>query len=397
MKLVEGLSFLKNKIKSLSLREAKGHMDHPEDLVFLQGSFGAQRAVQAIIDTVKDPKAITIKWDGYPALIFGYGEDGKFSIMDKHMFNKGTNSPARYIHSPKEFVDYDRNRGVTRSELDSAIAQLWPELQKVTPKQKGYYWGDLLFASPLLKQKDGLYHFRANPNGISYTVDPNSEVGKLLTGKNAAIVVHQKLPSNAETTDDNAESLGGTTGGLVSTNSVAVLPAQMPITPNLKIDNGLVNKANQSIQKYGDELDNFFANPPQAVDAFTNLFTSYINKRIREKNLQKLTDGFFQYVASRPMTDSMRNKLLGYTDPATKKHVPGYLDSNRKTIEHIFEIWIDVYNLKMNLVPQLDKAAETSPVQGYLETGEKSQEGFVSQGLKLINRMGFSAQNLAAR
>lgn len=397
MQLVEGLSFLRNKIKSLSLKEDAGHMDHPEDLVFLQGSFGAQRAVQAIIDTVKDPKAISIKWDGYPALLWGYGDDGKFSLIDKHMFNKGPNNPARYVHSPKEFVDYDRNRGVTRSELDSAIAQLWPELQKVTPKQKGYYWGDLLFASPLVKQKDGLYHFRANPHGITYTVDPNSEVGKLLTGKNAAIGVHQKLSANAENVKDNPESLGGTTGGLVSTNSVAILPSAMPMTPKLKLNNRLVNKANQSIQRYGDELDKFFANPPQAVSAFTNHFTSYINKRIRERNLEKLTDGFFDYIANSPMTDSMRKKLLGYTDPETKKHVPGYLDGNKKTIEHIFEIWIDIYNLKMDIVPQLDKAAEEAPVQGYLNTGERSQEGFVSQGLKFINRMGFSAQNLSGR
>jgi hypothetical protein len=93
----------------------------------------------------------------------------------------------------------------------------------------------------------------------------------------------------------------------------------------------------------------------------------------------------------------MRRKLLGYTDPNTKQHVPGYLDGNRDKIAKIFKIWIDIYNLKMNVVPQLDSAAETAPVQGYLKDGTRTQEGFVSQGLKLVNRMGFSAQNLAGR
>ena len=89
MNLSESLSLLADKIDQLSVvTEAKGHLDHPEDLVFLGGSQGASNAVNAISNTIKNPKAITIKWDGYPALIFGRGPDGKFSIMDKHMFNK---------------------------------------------------------------------------------------------------------------------------------------------------------------------------------------------------------------------------------------------------------------------------------------------------------------------
>lgn len=392
------LPTLRDKLIALSvIKEAKGHMDHPEDLVFLQGSFGTNRAIQALIDTVKNPNAISIKWDGYPALIWGYGPDGKFSVMDKHMFNKGTNSPARYIHSPDQFAKYDQERGVNRVELHQILYNIWDELKAGTPKKPGYYWGDLLFSQKLEPKSDGLYHFQANPNGIKYTVNPNSNVGKkYFDGKDAGIVVHQFLNANSENTD-NSDPLNGTTGGMRQGSKLAILPASMPIIPKLKIDNSLVNKAVKSVNAYGSELDEFFNNPPQAIDAFTNLFTSYINKKIVSRNLSNLVDDFYKYVASRPMTDSMRRKLLGYDDPNTQKHVPGYLDGNRDKIEKIFQIWIDIYNLKMNLVPQLDAAAETAPVQGYLQDGTRTQEGFVSQGLKLVNRMGFSAQNLAGR
>ena len=89
MNLSESLRQLAEKIDDINtIVEGKGHLDHPEDLVFLGGSQGASRAVNSIVNTVKNPKAITIKWDGYPALIFGRGPDGQFSIMDKHMFNK---------------------------------------------------------------------------------------------------------------------------------------------------------------------------------------------------------------------------------------------------------------------------------------------------------------------
>lgn len=389
-----------NSVKEVLL-EGKGHMDHPEDLVFLQGSFGAQRAIQAILDTVKNPEAITIKWDGYPALIFGYNGDGKFIINDKHMFNKGASSPARGIDSPEKFIEYDTARGAERTGLHRVISQIWGDLKAATPAKKGYYWGDLLFSQPLKAGADGLYHFQANPEGIKYTVNPASPVGRELTGKNAAIVVHQKLPVAAQTTDDGAEPLGGGTGGIKSTRGVAVIPAAMPIKPALKVNNSLVSTANASVDKYGPELDSLFSNPPQALDPFTNLFTAYINQRIVAKNLNGLVDGFLEYVAKRPMTDAMRRKLLGsnVVDPATGKevHTPGYLDGNRGKLEAAFRIWSDIYNLKMDIVPQLDKAADTSPVQGYLRDGTKTQEGFVSQGLKLVNRMGFSAQNLASR
>jgi len=388
-----------NKIELTSkpLNEAKGHMDHPEDLVFLQGSTGVQRAIQAIIDTVKNPKNISIKWDGYPALIWGYGSDGKFSIMDKHMFNKGVNSPARYIHSPEQFAKYDQERGVNRTGLHEILYNIWDDLKAITPKKPGYYWGDLLFSQKLQPQRDGLYHFQANPEGIKYTVDPTSEVGKkYFQNKIAGIVVHQTIPADAQSTDDSS-LLNGTTGGLQQSKQLAILPASMPVVPKLSLDKALLNQALSSEREYGPDLDEFFSKPPQAIDAFTNLFTSYINKKIVSRNLNNLVDGFFEYVNSRPMTDSMRRKLLGYTDPNTKQHVPGYLDGNRDKIAKIFKIWIDIYNLKMNVVPQLDSAAETAPVQGYLKDGTRTQEGFVSQGLKFVNRMGFSAQNLAGR
>jgi hypothetical protein len=43
------------------------------------------------------------------------------------------------------------------------------------------------------------------------------------------------------------------------------------------------------------------------------------------------------------------------------------------------------------------RSAAASPVQGYLDDGTQTQEGFVSQGLKFVDRMGFSRQNLAGR
>ena len=382
MWITEEISRLVNKLKRLEVFEAKGHLDHPEDLIFLNDMEGASRALENIIATAKNPKLITIKWDGYPALIFGRGTNGKFSIMDKHMFNK-KDGTGRNIYSPEQFAQYDRARGVDRSELNNLIKNIWPDLDKETSAGNGYYWGDLLFSQPLEDNK-GEYVFKANPNGITYKVQTDSNIGKLLTNKKAGIAVHQYLAPDSVSTDQ-AVSLNGSIGKLKNNAGIALIPSSMPIAPKITVDAKLVNKVKSDIKKYGSNVEQLMTTAPQAKAAFSSLFTTYINSKIVSGNLQNLVKDFYTYFQNRPMTGSMKKKL---TD---------HLNNNKNGVLGAFSIWMSLYNLKMSIVNQLNNAAKDSPVQGYLSTGQQSQEGFVSQGLKFVDRMGFSRQNLAAK
>jgi hypothetical protein len=382
MNLAEALALLKSKIDKLSINEDKGHLDHPEDLIFLGGSEGANRAIQATIATVKNPATVTIKWDGYPALIFGRNSSGKFSIMDKHMFNK-KDGTGRQVFSPEQFVQYDQARGVERDSLWPIINEIWPGLEKASKGAKGYYWGDLLFHQPL-KDQNGSYVFKANPNGITYKVEANSPIGQLMSGKRAGIAVHQYIDPNAMTTDE-AVTLDGNIGQLKNNSDVAIVPSAMPTAPKLKIDTTLVKNAQNAIKKYGPAVDQLMNTAPQARNTFNQLFTVYINKKIVSGDLNNLASGFMDFVETRPMTDKMKAKISEH------------LNNNKDAIVGAFTIWIAMYNLKMSVVSQLNKAAEVSPVKGYLEDGTETHEGFVSNGLKFVDRMGFSRQNLARR
>jgi hypothetical protein len=124
---------------------------------------------------------------------------------------------------------------------------------------------------------------------------------------------------------------------------------------------------------------------PQARNTFNQLFTTYINKKIVSGNLSGLLKGFMDYVETRPMTEKMKAKILEH------------LNVNKEGLLGAFKVWVAIYNLKMAVVSQLDQAAKNSPVKGYLQDGTETHEGFVSQGLKLVDRMGFSRQNLAGR
>jgi GTP cyclohydrolase I len=80
-----------------------------------------------------------------------------------------------------------------------------------------------------------------------------------------------------------------------------------------------------------------------------------------------------------------------------KAKIVEYLQNNQEALAGAFTIWAEMYTLKMDIVSQLNKAAEASPVQGYLQDGTNTHEGFVANGLKFVDRMGFSRQNLAGR
>jgi hypothetical protein len=229
-----------------------------------------------------------------------------------------------------------------------------------------------------------MYKFKANPNGIAYTVDSDSEIGQLFKGKQSAIVVHQFIPASAQTTDESVPLDGGI-GALKNNSNIAIVPAKMPITPKLKVEASLIKNAQSAVSQHGAAVDKLMNTAPQAANTFQTLFTTYINKRIVAGDLNNLVDGFMEYFKARPMTDAMRTKLTQH------------LEANKAGLVGAFTIWVALYQMKMNLVAQLNKAAEASPVKGYLQDGTQTQEGFVANGLKFVDRMGFSRQNLAGR
>ena len=210
------------------------------------------------------------------------------------------------------------------------------------------------------------------------------DIGKLMTNKVAGIAVHQFIPPNAASTDE-ATSLNGSIGQLKNDSNVAIVPSAMPIVPKININENQVARCNQAIQKYGAAVDQLMDTAPQARNTFNTLFTVYINKKVVSRNLTNLVKDFMGFVATRPMTAPMKAKITEH------------LQANRQGVAGAFLIWSEVYKLKMAVVKQLDQASKQSPVKGYLQDGSETHEGFVANGLKFVDRMGFSAQNLAAR
>ena len=67
---------------------------HLEDLVFVDGSAGATKAVHILNKLGHDSKDIAIKWDGYPTMYWGRDNNGEFVLVGKNGWMKGNISKS---------------------------------------------------------------------------------------------------------------------------------------------------------------------------------------------------------------------------------------------------------------------------------------------------------------
>ena len=351
-------------------------IDHPEDLVFSEGSAGATRALKALLEIPKRTDQVTIKWDGFPALVFGRNVDGQLVVADKHMFTKSDGSGR--VTSLNAFIQYDVNRGANRGDLYEKLRILWPALEQAVPKgAQGYYWGDLMWVGQL-KPQQGSYVFK--PNTVTYRIPANSAMGKRIGNCVAGIAVHSYFSDF----DSGAQPLNGH-GQLNDQGPLCILTSQIPDKVAVKEPVQLVKSAQTAISRYGTAVDAMLDPISLAqykIKDLGALMQKYVNARVRGE-----TRSFTDWLPT-SVTANKLNTLLGEN---------GYLHQHKQGLEGAFSMFQTIMNLKDNLVKQLDSQQKT--VQASVGSAPGG-EGYVfntSQGtIKMVNRASFSAANFAS-
>lgn len=355
---------------------------HPEDRVFTDGITGAQKAIADLESMVKGKQVTTIKWDGFPALVFGRNVDGELIVADKHMFDKKDGSGR--VTSPEAFRQYDVNRGANRNDLYEKIDLLFPALETIIPGGfRGFYMGDLLYAGRLPENR-GYYTFK--PNTVTYRVKAQSPTGAKIAQSVAGIAVHTFIP-DISSGDQPLKGLGG----LPDSGPIWFVSGEMPV-PRVQMDTTALNTAKQTVAKYSEAVGTFMAklNEIKAKGLLGNIST-YITAKIGSGNFDNMLADFYRYLPSK-LSPGAASKLLGdnqdgwlYTEGA-----PG--------LQGLFAIWVAIYNLKINVKQQIDTQVGAGDIQAF--TGnDPGHEGYVVGGgeekMKLIDRLGFSRANFA--
>lgn len=352
-------------------------IDHPEDLIFSEGSKGAARAIQALADISNNPETVTIKWDGFPAIVFGRNADGVLVVADKHMFTKKDGSGR--VTSLEQFIQYDANRGANRGDLYEKMRVLWPALeQAVPPNDRGYYWGDLLWVG-VPPTQGNRYVFK--PNTVTYSVDVKSALGKRIAGSVGGIVVHQFFPDF----DQEPQVLQGT-GHLNLASPVCIFTPQMDIAPKIGQPVRLIKQAQADFKKYGAAIDKLL-DPVSLAEIkckdLPQLMQKFVNARVRGEQRT-----FAEWIPT-VVTSAKAKNLLG-------EHEDGYLYQFAGGLNGAFQLFDDITAIKNSLIEQLDN--QQGAVHSSIN-GRQGGEGYVfptSQGLiKLVDRASFSAANFA--
>lgn len=351
------------------LLEAKNpRTPHPEDSVF-SGLADAKDAVDSMYYVIKNPETLTIKWDGFPALIFGYNDKGQFTVSDKYMFDKG---PEYLGTSPKFWQQYDASRGKSRPDLYSKLNNIWNGLKAAVGSSQGFFWGDLMYGSRLPNQ-NGKFVFK--PNTVTYAVPANSDLGKTIAGTEGGIAVHQYF------NDIGSKPSPWNGQGLSSNKEVAVLTPNMGIDFALTAPKNEVAKVNQALSQ-NSQLDEFLSGMDGVARAALQKYLGHL--ATNQTNL-KLPVWLQNNVSAKQF-----KFLYGNGD--------GYLVQNKKQLDEMINLYFAIADLKNNLANQLEQQ-----VKGVEQSiGDKQGgEGFVfntPKGLvKLVNRGGFSTAHFGKK
>lgn len=357
-------------VKSLK-ENVTSRTPHPEDSIF-DGSNAAADAVKSLGGVIANPSNITIKWDGFPALIFGRTPEGTLAIMDKYMFDKNI-----LATSPDDWQDYDRNKptGTLRPDLYIKLATIWAGLDAAT-SGPGFFWGDLLWAGQLNPIK-GQYAFK--PNTVEYQVPVQSSIGQSIKGRTGGIVVHQHFDEfGGQPHAWDGSGLNSVPGG------ATIIKPGLGIRFTLRDPVQLSRAANAAVQQYGQLVDDLFLTIPAST---RSSIKTYFNKKITSQTDQQLHDWMRDNVSSKQYNalvgDDYSGSLFVKDGSGTPVESPGYTG--------LKAIWNSIYAYKLNLVQQLE--AQVQGVQQFVN-GQPGGEGFVFPTptglLKLVNRGQFS-------
>lgn len=341
-----------------------GAQPHPEDSIF-DGAAAAKQALQSLFYVIQNPGSVTIKWDGFPALIFGRMPDGRFVVTDKYMFDAKffADSPARW-----QEYDLQKKSGKTRPDLYAKLNNIWKGLEEAVGSSTGFFWGDLLWYQQL-KPVNGMFMFK--PNVVEYHIPANTQLGQQIAKSVGGVVVHQYFA------DDSASPQQWNGQGLKRDGSVVILTPDAGITFKLKDPVQLTKAASNAVNQYGTVADSFLAGLEGVAK---QALQKYMNKKITGQTNDELVPWLQTNVSAKQF------KILVGEDGN------GYLTQNEKGLKALFMIWNAFYALKMNLCQQLE--GQVQGIQQWVG-GKQQGEGFVfntPQGLvKLVNRGTFSA------
>ena len=316
------------------ITEAKARIDHPEDLVFEEGSAGAKRALNALVQAAEQPHTVTIKWDGSPAIIFGRDAEG-FTVTDKSGF--GSKKPGGMPRSAGDlntmlFMRKPDEPG--RQDYAESIAGLYDMLERAMPSDKHEYLeGDVLWTNTP-DVVDGHYVFK--PSKITYRIPVDSPLGIRIGKSRAGIAVHSRFDSKE---DPEPRAIGNLeNSGLREPPGLVIMGPEIRDLESTALPNKSINTLRNFINSNSASIDRFLDPSSLASRQLTNLpdlMKKYVNSRAYAgtTGLADAANGFISWAKSntKDLTDRKRENLLSWINENPKGYGATWMIADQLT------------------------------------------------------------------
>lgn len=330
---------------------------HLEDLVFVDGSQGAQEAADILEKLGSDSSDVAIKWDGNPTIYWGREPSGEFVLVGKNGWGRNKSTSPENL---QKFITSTGKGEDWREKFGADMAKVFEIMERSTPPDfRGYVYGDLLYhPGKPFNATNGKVEF--TPNLVTYTVDARSPLGERIANSIVGVVVHTKY-------DEFGSKSGQPISDVKELNSGdAVVLGQTYVTHQPKVDTSEVKEIRAMAERNAQAIDSFLEPQPGLSD-MKNIIYTYVNQMSRTQQLKNLESGFFDWLTSSKVSPNKQAKIKQMSE------------SNPKALPAIFGLVKKIMAAKDHIIDQLDNSdADVTATT----RGEKGGEGYVALGSK---------------
>lgn len=360
------------------LSEAKvtggiSHLEHPAD-TFFDGPAAAKNAVETLKGVASGKTPITRKVDDKMSFQTIRTPEGKVGVKYK-------GSGSTYNFSQK---DIETQHG-HKPYLAGPLGTLLKHVGKVMPDKAGEYQGGFM-SSPETRTESG-GHISHTPNTIEYHTPVNSSEGQKLKKSKVSLAIHTKLEGSERSPSPITSMAGFKEHPDVHQVQHVVSGAEREIHPTDKKTINAHLSAAQDLLK--DHSHSHHSGHETSM-------RTYVNSTVRNDE-KPSTEGYRAHLAAShdKKIESVKMDATKETKRAEKNAALSHIDKNKKAFDRSFQIHHHLQQATNHLADSLDRAsASGGGFQTRIGGQASGGEGYVGNGLKVVNRTEFSKANL---
>lgn len=346
------------------------HIEHPSDRSF-DNKEAAHHALKTLRAVAKGSVPITRKIDDKMSFHVIRTEDGKVGVK-----YKGPGAHYNFSHA-----DVDKQHG-HKPYLVGPLKALLSHLPKVLPDKPGEYQGGYMSEPHTREVKDG--HISHTPNTIEYHTPTNSPEGMSLSNSKVSAVIHTALKGVNKEAHPIIDTSDFKKHHDVHLVHHLVSPEERKVSTDVK----------NAALKHLDSAEELMRDHQyHHLDGHEITMRSYINKTVTSGEKPSV-EGYKKHLTGvhDKKIDAVKTAAAKERKTGDKNAALSHVDSNKEHFAKSLEIHHHLQQATNHLARGLDSHGAGgfgTRISGKASGGE----GYVANGLKVVDREGFSKAN----